>query len=207
MPRGLSEAKANLQISGPASPNETSTWHRALRGWRRDCLAELRLSDAIYRVPQLKWGRTAYYQPLMMTFDRYFYDDSLGNYTVARYLRSLQEQYSGIDSALLWPTYHLRPIRTYPGRNPDLPENFLHSEISACLMMAFGRYTNIGVDDRNQFQLIESQPGGVAGLRRVVDELHSHGVRVLWPYNPWVRPHAAPPSHLPCRRCPIATRL
>ena len=45
--------------------------------------------------------------------------------------------------------------------------------------------TNIGVDDRNQFQLIESQPGGVEGLRRVVDELHSQGVRVLWPYNPW----------------------
>ena len=27
-------------------------------------------------------------------------------------------------------------------------------------------YTNIGVDDRNQFQLIESQPGGVDGLRQ-----------------------------------------
>ena len=45
--------------------------------------------------------------------------------------------------------------------------------------------TNIGVDDRNQFQLIESQPGGVEGLRRVVDELHARQVRVLWPYNPW----------------------
>ena len=47
--------------------------------------------------------------------------------------------------------------------------------------------TNIGVDDRNQFQLIESQPGGLAGLKRVVDELHLRGVRALWPYNPWVR--------------------
>ena len=69
---------------------------------------------------------------------------------MGRYLDHLVEQYGGIDSALLWPTY-----------------------------------TNIGVDDRNQFELIESQPGGVAGLHRVVDELHARGVRVLWPYNPW----------------------
>jgi hypothetical protein len=48
-----------------------------------------------------------------------------------------------------------------------------------------GQYTNIGVDDRNQFQLIESQPGGVAGLRQVVEELHAAGVSALWPYNPW----------------------
>ena len=46
-------------------------------------------------------------------------------------------------------------------------------------------YTNIGADDRNQFELIESLPGGVAGLRRFIDELHSAGVHVLWPYNPW----------------------
>ena len=42
-------------------------------------------------------------------------------------------------------------------------------------------YTNIGVDDRNQFQLIESQPGGISGLRHVVDELHARGVQSLWP--------------------------
>ena len=62
------------------------------------------------------------------------------------------------------------------------------SLICALVCLTDPRYfcadTNIGVDDRNQFQLIESQPGGIAGLRQVVDELHAHGVQALWPYNP-----------------------
>ena len=64
----------------------------------------VKLSGGLFKVPQLEWGKTAYFQPLMMPFDRYFYNATLGNYTVARYLESLKEQYSGIDSALLWPT-------------------------------------------------------------------------------------------------------
>jgi hypothetical protein len=44
--------------------------------------------------------------------------------------------------------------------------------------------TNIGIDDRSQFDLFDAMPGGVAGVRRVVDELHAAGVRVLIPYNP-----------------------
>ena len=42
----------------------------------------------------------------------------------------------------------------------------------------------VGVDARNQFEVIESLPGGIEGLVRVVGELHSRGVAVLWPYNP-----------------------
>ena len=95
----------HLQIGGPATANVTDSWRAKLRAWREGCLAELKLSAAIYDVPQLAWGKTAYFQPLMMPFDRYFYNATLGNYTVARYLDSLTEQYSGIDSVLLWPTY------------------------------------------------------------------------------------------------------
>jgi hypothetical protein len=46
-------------------------------------------------------------------------------------------------------------------------------------------YTNIGVDDRSQFDLFEAMPGGVAGVRQFVDQLHAAGVKVLIPYNPW----------------------
>jgi hypothetical protein len=46
-------------------------------------------------------------------------------------------------------------------------------------------YTNIGADDRSQFDLFEAMPGGIKGVRRVVEELHASGVKVLIPYNPW----------------------
>lgn len=46
-------------------------------------------------------------------------------------------------------------------------------------------YTNIGIDDRNQFDYFRTMPGGLAGVARVTHELHQSGVKVLWPYNPW----------------------
>jgi formylglycine-generating enzyme required for sulfatase activity len=46
-------------------------------------------------------------------------------------------------------------------------------------------YTNMGVDDRNQFDMIRSMPGGLPAVARLVKEFHSAGVKVLWPYHPW----------------------
>jgi len=48
-------------------------------------------------------------------------------------------------------------------------------------------YTNIGIDDRSTFDLIRSMPGGASGVRKVVEQLHAKGVKVLWPYHPWDR--------------------
>ena len=46
-------------------------------------------------------------------------------------------------------------------------------------------YTNIGIDDRNQFDFFRTMPGGLEGVKNVTAQLHAAGVRVLWPYNPW----------------------
>ena len=46
-------------------------------------------------------------------------------------------------------------------------------------------YPNIGIDNRNQFDLHYDMPGGVEGLRRLIADFHRRGVRVFWPTMPW----------------------
>lgn len=46
-------------------------------------------------------------------------------------------------------------------------------------------YPNIGIDDRNQFDLADALPGGVDALRQVVADFHARGVKVFLPTMPW----------------------
>ena len=46
-------------------------------------------------------------------------------------------------------------------------------------------YPNIGVDNRNQFDLWHDMPDGLAGLRRMAAEFHREGVHVLIPIMIW----------------------
>ncbi|GMH92158.1 hypothetical protein TrVE_jg8931 [Triparma verrucosa] len=46
-------------------------------------------------------------------------------------------------------------------------------------------YTNIGIDDRNQFDWVITVPGGVDALSELVADLKAADVQVLFPYSPW----------------------
>jgi formylglycine-generating enzyme required for sulfatase activity len=46
-------------------------------------------------------------------------------------------------------------------------------------------YPNMGIDNRNQHDMIRSMPGGVAGVRQMIGDFHRRGVRVLFPMMMW----------------------
>lgn len=46
-------------------------------------------------------------------------------------------------------------------------------------------YPNLGADDQNNFEMLRNLPGGVEGLRGMIDQFHERGVKVLWPNFVW----------------------
>lgn len=52
-------------------------------------------------------------------------------------------------------------------------------------VLVWATYPNMGIDDRNQLQMVESMPGGIAGVRQMVADFHRRGVRVLFPMMMW----------------------
>ena len=46
-------------------------------------------------------------------------------------------------------------------------------------------YQRMGIDNRDQFDMYEDLPGGLEGLREMVDRAHAREVQVFIPYKPW----------------------
>lgn len=52
-------------------------------------------------------------------------------------------------------------------------------------VLVWATYPNMGVDDRNQLDMVRSMPGGAAGVKQMVADFHRHGVRVFFPMMMW----------------------
>ncbi len=52
-------------------------------------------------------------------------------------------------------------------------------------VIVWHHYPNIGVDNRNQFDLLRDMPGGLPALRQMVSEFHRQKVRVFFGVIPW----------------------
>ena len=62
-------------------------------------------------------------------------------------------------------------------------------------VLVWATYPNMGMDDRNQHDMVRSMPGGVAGVRQMVADFHRRGVRVLFPMMMWDQGTRDPGSH------------
>lgn len=52
-------------------------------------------------------------------------------------------------------------------------------------VLVWSTYPNMGIDDRNQIEMVESMPGGLDGVRAMVADFHRRGVKVLFPMMMW----------------------
>ena len=52
-------------------------------------------------------------------------------------------------------------------------------------VLVWQSYPNIGIDNRNQYDLLRDMPGGVVGVRQMIVDFHQRGVRVLFPVMVW----------------------
>ncbi|MGA8153323.1 MAG: formylglycine-generating enzyme family protein [Terriglobales bacterium] len=46
-------------------------------------------------------------------------------------------------------------------------------------------YPNIGIDNRNQYDMVRAMPGGIPGVKQMVADFHRRGVKVFFPFMLW----------------------
>ena len=123
----------------------------------------------------------------MHPFDRLFYDEASGGYTVGRWLADLRERFGGVDAALLWPTY---PMLGIDDRNAYDMIRSLPGGIDALRGVVRARAARVGratptPTPAPTLPLPLALALALALRPNQVRELHEEGVRVLWPLMPW----------------------
>src|ERR1700690_1547079 len=165
------------QIPGPAQGGAGLDWYSEMTNWRRDSAAAFPRWQEALRV----WRNEQHI--------RMGYDDS--EYRRPELLWTQRDFVQ--PQAMVEERYLYDPVqrRYTAGRFlDDLDKRY--GGIDSVLLWPV--YPNIGIDNRNQFDLLRDMPGGLSALRQMVSEMHQRGVRVLFPNMPWDGGTRAEPS-------------
>jgi formylglycine-generating enzyme required for sulfatase activity len=92
-------------IPAPDDPAEWSEFRAALVQWRRETLARLNYSDALYRRKEFGWASANYCCCFLMACDETLYNRQTGRYTVEALLDRGKREFGGYDSVVLWHAY------------------------------------------------------------------------------------------------------
>ena len=112
---------------------------------------------------------------IRMGFDDSYYRNPALQWTQSSYI---QPQMMVEDRAFYDPVNHRYTVDRYLD---DLAKRY--GGIDAVLI--WHTYPNIGIDNRNQYDMLRAMPGGLDGLRQMVNDFHRRGVRVLFPVMLW----------------------
>jgi iron(II)-dependent oxidoreductase len=156
------------QIPGPGHPTADPGWRAELRQWEtdraaahQDWLADLRRWRH-ERLIRMGYDDSEYRRPELLWTQRNF----------------IQPQMMAEERYFYDPAAGSYTVDRYL---KDLENRY--GGIDSLLIWPV--YPNIGIDNRNQWDLTRDLPGGVPALRRMVEDFHRHGVRVFFPTMPW----------------------
>jgi len=156
------------QIPGPGHPTADPGWMAELRRWETDrtdvhqgWLADLRRWRH-ERLIRMGYDDSEYRRPELLWTQRNF----------------IQPQMMAEERYFYDPASGKYTVDRYL---KDLDDRY--GGIDSVLIWPV--YPNIGIDNRNQWDLARDLPGGIPALRRMVEDFHRHGVRVFFPAMPW----------------------
>jgi formylglycine-generating enzyme required for sulfatase activity len=156
------------QIPGPAQAGAGQDWYSNMTNWQRDTagafdgwIEDLRIWRQEHLI-RMGYDDAEYRRPALLWTERNF----------------VQPQ------AMVEERYFYDPVeRRYTvGRYLDDVER-RYGGIDSILLWPV--YPNIGIDNRNQWDLARDMPGGISALRQMIDDFHQRGVRVFFPTMPW----------------------
>ena len=156
------------QLPGPAQDGAGQDWFDGMTNWRRDSAAGY--DGWIKALRAWREGQLA----------RISYDDSqYGRTELLWTQRDFVQPQTMVEERYLYDPATRR--YTVDHFLDDL--NRRYGGIESVLLWPV--YPNIGIDNRNQWDLARDMPGGIPALRGMIQDFHRRRVRVFFPTMPW----------------------